>query len=389
MISLRQHIFSLVAVFVALAIGIAAGSTVVRGPLLDSTRSRLESAEELIEQERAENDVLAAELAQLDALGEDGPAQLLAGRLTGSAVVLVVAGDVDGDVVAGVLRALAVASDGFVGEVRIDPGVFDPEQVDRVAGEIGVVAGGETDVANAFGLVLARRLADLGGRLADGEAAGAATRATFGDLEDSGLIDLLQLSEGTVPVDAFDVVLLSDRNLAHDPTAVLEGLITLPDVVAQPAGFAAPPRDGAAPVDTGSDGTTPSGSGPDATSDPDTTTDPETTDPETTDEPDTTDTADTEATTTTEPPPIEPPRPVVLIAEVGRITQDNDSPVPSFVGAIRDSGRLRDEFSTVDNAETVLGWIAIVLGLDAAERGEVGQYGFRDGADRAVPRRIP
>ncbi len=299
MISLRQHIFSLVAVFVALAIGIAAGSTVVRGPLLDSTRSRLESAEELIEQERAENDVLAAELAQLDALGEDGPAQLLAGRLTGSAVVLVVAGDVDGDVVAGVLRALAVASDGFVGEVRIDPGVFDPEQVDRVAGEIGVVAGGETDVANAFGLVLARRLADLGGRLADGEAAGAATRATFGDLEDSGLIDLLQLSEGTVPVDAFDVVLLSDRNLAHDPTAVLEGLITLPDVVAQPAGFAAPPRDGAAPVDTGSDGTTPSGSGPDATSDPDTTTDPETTDPETTDEPDTTDTADTEATNVT------------------------------------------------------------------------------------------
>lgn len=76
----------------------------MRGPLLDSTRSRLESAEELIEQERAENDVLVAELAQLDALGEDGPAQLLAGRLTGSAVVLVVAGDVDGDVVAGVLR---------------------------------------------------------------------------------------------------------------------------------------------------------------------------------------------------------------------------------------------------------------------------------------------
>ncbi|TPW12136.1 MAG: hypothetical protein FD127_2808, partial [Acidimicrobiaceae bacterium] len=63
MISLRQHIFSLVAVFVALAVGIAAGSTVVRGPLLDSLRARLDSAEQNIETERAENDLLAAELA--------------------------------------------------------------------------------------------------------------------------------------------------------------------------------------------------------------------------------------------------------------------------------------------------------------------------------------
>lgn len=137
------------------------------------------------------------------------------------------------------------------------------------------------------------------------------------------------------------------------------------------------------------------GAGRTRTSDPVTTTDPErtdpeTTDPETTDEPDTTDTADTEATTTTEPPPVEPPRPVVLIAEVGRITQDNDSPVPSFVGAIRCTrGRLRDEFSTVDNAETVLGWIAIVLGLDAASAVRSASTASVYGADRAVPRTHP
>lgn len=387
MISLRQHIFSLVAVFVALAIGIAAGSTVVRGPLLDSTRSRLESAEELIEQERAENDVLAAELAQLDALGEDGPAQLLSGRLTGSAVVLVVAGDVDGDVVDGVMRSLAVASDGFVGEVRIDPGVFDPEQIDRVAGEIGVVAGGEVDVAQSFGLVVARRLADLGTRLAGGEAAGPATRASFGDLEDAGLVDLLQLSERTVPTDAFDVVVLSDRNLAHDPTGVLEGLIALPDLAGAPEGLrAAPAAPGTVP-DTAPAGTAPTDTtGTTDTAPADTTEATEATDVEDTEAPEATE--GTEPATTAPLAP-EPVRPVVLIGEVGRIAQDNDSPVPSFVAAIRDSGRLRDEFSTVDNAETVLGWIAIVLGLDAAERGEVGQYGFRDGAERALPRRAP
>ena len=73
MISLRQHLFSLIAVFVALAIGIAAGSTVVRGPLLDSTRARLESAEEVIAAERAENELLTAEVAQLDGWAVDGP----------------------------------------------------------------------------------------------------------------------------------------------------------------------------------------------------------------------------------------------------------------------------------------------------------------------------
>ena len=92
MISLRQHIFSLVAVFVALAIGIAAGSTVVRGPLLDSTRARLESAEENIALERAENDALAAELAQLDDWEVNGPAQLVSGRLAATGVLVMVVG---------------------------------------------------------------------------------------------------------------------------------------------------------------------------------------------------------------------------------------------------------------------------------------------------------
>jgi hypothetical protein len=65
--------------------------------------------------------------------------------------------------------------------------------------------------------------------------------------------------------------------------------------------------------------------------------------------------------------------------------QDNETPVPSFVTTIRDSGRLRDEVSTVDNAETFLGWMATMLAMRTALAGDVGHYGFRDGAERAVP----
>ncbi|MEX0848011.1 MAG: copper transporter, partial [Ilumatobacteraceae bacterium] len=147
MISLRQHIFSLVAVFVALAVGIAAGSTVVRGPLLDSTRARLESAEQNIELERAENDALAAELAQLDAWEVDGPDQLLEGRYAGGSVLMVVAGDVDKDVVDGVIRSVRASAGTFLGEVRLASEVFDPEEAARLGEVLGTDGTDGTDPA--------------------------------------------------------------------------------------------------------------------------------------------------------------------------------------------------------------------------------------------------
>ncbi|CAB4587678.1 unannotated protein [freshwater metagenome] len=338
MISLRQHIFSLVAVFVALAVGIAAGSTVVRGPLLDSTRARLESAEELIEVERAENDALAAELAQLDNWVVDGPDQLLRGRLSGLAVLTIVAGDVDPDVVAGVVRSIRATAGPFLGELRIDPAVFDPEQTDRVASVLGITLEPEADAAGddvsaddvaaltmtAFGERIAERLPTVAeaivttvaseGSAGDGASTGGEVlRSVFGDLEDAGLVDLLEVNTRPVTAERMEVLVLTDRNLVHDPAAMLDSLITVSD----PAGAA---------ID-------------------------------------------------------------VLVAEVNRVAQDNETPVGSYVARIRDDGRLRDEVSTVDNAEIFLGWVAAVLGLEAAGAGSVGHYGFRDGADGAVPPR--
>jgi hypothetical protein len=318
-ISLRHHIFSLVAVFVALAIGIAAGSTVVRGPLLDSLRSRLESAEQLIETERAENDELAAEVAQLDQLGQDAPAQFLAGRLDGTAVLLVVAGAVDVNAVRGVLRSLEAASAEVIGEIRIDDVAFDPEQSARLAEAIGVAPGEAADVADSFGARMAQLLMEMKqGVEARGPTTEVASRV-FGDLEDSGVVDLLRLRSEPVAADTFDVVLLVDRNLERDPGPVLRAMVEPPAVEADDAIVSQ----------------------------------------------------------------------TMLVAEVGRVALDNESPAPSLVADIRESGRLRDEISTVDNAETVLGWMATVLGLQSAQRGDVGHYGFRDGAEGSIPAIAP
>jgi hypothetical protein len=317
MISLRQHIFSLVAVFVALAVGIAAGSTVVRGPLLDSLRARLESAEQNISVERAENDQLAAELAQLDGWEVDGPTQLLAGRLGGSAVILVVAGDVDNDVVGGTVRSVRASAASLAGEVRIDPEVFDPDQASKLYDALGLDAADTPDPMVPFGEQLGASLASVAQQIEESPTARAdrLLGQTFGEFEDAGLVDLVQLNPTELDVDDVDVLVLTDRNLVHDPAPVLSGVIEVsdPDV----AGM------------------------------------------------------------------------TVMVAEVGRVLQGNDSPVPSFVGTIRDSGRLRDEVATVDNAETFLGWVEMILGLETARRGVIEHYGFRDGADRSLPQSSP
>jgi hypothetical protein len=317
MISLRQHIFSLVAVFVALAVGIAAGSTVVRGPLLDSLRARLESAEDNISVERAENDQLAAELAQLDGWEVDGPTQLLTGRLGGSAVILVVAGDVDNDVVGGTVRSIRASAASLAGEVRIDPEVFDPEQADKLYEALALDLTEVPNPAIPFGEQLGASLASVAEQIEESPTARAdrLLGATFGEFEDAGLVDLVQLNPTELDVDDVDLLVLTDRNLVHDPADVLAGVIEVSDP--EVAGM------------------------------------------------------------------------TVMVAEVGRVLQDNDSPVPSFVGAIRDSGRLRDEVATVDNAETFLGWVAMILGLETARRGVIEHYGFRDGADRSLPQFSP
>jgi hypothetical protein len=317
LISLRQHIFSLVAVFVALAVGIAAGSTVVRGPLLDSLRARLESAEENISVERAENDQLASELAQLDGWEVDGPAQLLGGRLGGAAVLVVVAGEVDNDVVAGAVRSVRASAAVLAGELRLDSAVFEDDQAARLHEALGTDPADTPDPSVLFGDRVGELIASVAEDIEAVETARAdqVLNAAFGEFEDAGLVDLVQLNTTDISVDEVDLLVLTDRNLVSDPARVLGGVIAVssPDV----AGM------------------------------------------------------------------------TVLVAEVGRVLQDNDSPVPSFVDAIRQSGRLRDEVSTVDNAETILGWVAMILGLETARRGVIEHYGFRDGADRSLPQYIP
>jgi Copper transport outer membrane protein, MctB len=56
-----------------------------------------------------------------------------------------------------------------------------------------------------------------------------------------------------------------------------------------------------------------------------------------------------------------------------------------FVAAARADGKVSQTVATVDDAETVPGGIATVLGLREALRGRIDHYGFAPGADAVIP----
>jgi hypothetical protein len=125
MIDFRYHLVSIVAVFLALAIGIVLGTTALNGPLT----SRLRSLEGTL---RAESDSLRAQknLLQQQVGGDQAFAQaasplLLPHLLDGQSVVLVNAPGASQAVISGITAAILQANGTVTGQVDLQPQFFD------------------------------------------------------------------------------------------------------------------------------------------------------------------------------------------------------------------------------------------------------------------------
>jgi Copper transport outer membrane protein, MctB len=120
MINLRFHMVSLVAVFFALAIGIAIGATVVDQGVLTQTERRLSSFDAKLQQRdrslSALRKQLRAEKALIDQLGPKANTDRLAGRT----FVVVAVSDVSIESIRAVSRTLSSAGAEVVGTFRLD-----------------------------------------------------------------------------------------------------------------------------------------------------------------------------------------------------------------------------------------------------------------------------
>jgi hypothetical protein len=94
-ISLRYHIVSLVAVFLALALGIVVGSTVLQEGTVSALRATSQEVRQRSEENRTENLALKQEISRLQSFGVTVLPELVQGRLKDRPVVLVDTDKVD------------------------------------------------------------------------------------------------------------------------------------------------------------------------------------------------------------------------------------------------------------------------------------------------------
>jgi Copper transport outer membrane protein, MctB len=116
-ISLRYHIVSLVAVFLALALGIVVGSTVLQEGTVSALRATSQEVRQRSEENRTENLALKQEISRLQAFGATVLPELVQDRLKGRSVVLVDTDKVDSGLRDGVREVLEEAGARVDGQI--------------------------------------------------------------------------------------------------------------------------------------------------------------------------------------------------------------------------------------------------------------------------------
>ena len=128
MIDFRYHVVSIVAVFLALAIGIVLGSTELQGTTIDVLRNTSQQIKNQYDATHARNVELNQQVTADQAVAQAGEARLLDGLLTGQRVVVVNAPGASGSVGTGVTKALRDAGATVAGQVNLQPKLLDASQ---------------------------------------------------------------------------------------------------------------------------------------------------------------------------------------------------------------------------------------------------------------------
>jgi hypothetical protein len=151
MINIRYHVFSLIAVFLALAIGLAAGSTVVKESIVDNLRDNQDRLESELDDLLAANEQLDLRVGRLEEadrrLRAEGPLALLDARLLGMTVVVVNGEGLDGAVHDAVVDTLDDAGAELAGEIEVRREIVREERQPELA---EIVGAGEDDDAVAM-----------------------------------------------------------------------------------------------------------------------------------------------------------------------------------------------------------------------------------------------
>lgn len=161
MISFRYHIFTIVAIFLAVGVGLLFGSSVVQPALIDDLRRQTHELTQDLRDTRAEVSDLKAQVGALQQAGDILPS-LDPGTLTGVPVVLVTHDGVDARLLSQARLSLSEAAVKVVAELSITDrmAVGDEPSREALAQLLGMAGDTETPALQTRAAeVLAQRLA--------------------------------------------------------------------------------------------------------------------------------------------------------------------------------------------------------------------------------------
>jgi hypothetical protein len=124
-IDFRYHLVSIVAVFLALAIGIVVGATALKPAATEALDRASKLEKHQINSLHAQNTLLQGQVNSDRAFAQASASRLVGGLLSGQRVVLVTAPGADGSTVSGVTAMLEQAGAKVTGQVNLQPAFFD------------------------------------------------------------------------------------------------------------------------------------------------------------------------------------------------------------------------------------------------------------------------
>lgn len=221
MVDFRYHIVSIVAVFLALGIGVLMGSGVVGEPLLDNIRERARDVQDF--NDRLKDDVvgLEQELSVSRSFTEAVEPMLVEDRLAGERVVIVdvAAGDVPLDTLMEMLEDRAGATVASIITISDDFALASEEDVADMARITG-----STSTAEELRVEAARQVGEVVGVLAGGVRSVQGRGDLIQVMEDEGFLDVAEEEEARpVPPGASLVIAASG---VTDPTFRIDQVVT-------------------------------------------------------------------------------------------------------------------------------------------------------------------
>ncbi len=109
MINFRFHIASLIAVFLALALGVVMGSTVVQRAIVEGLRDRIDKVDQRADSVQAKNDALQTEIDRLNLYAAESAPFAVSGELTDQTVAVLAERGLNEDAVKAQVEVLRMA----------------------------------------------------------------------------------------------------------------------------------------------------------------------------------------------------------------------------------------------------------------------------------------